>query len=826
MTRQTISGLTGLTPEQFGNKVANAVTGSEARTIAQEEIENSATVQSAVNSAVSGIDFVAASQAQQRGSLRFYERNMQITGGRNSSLQQPKAGVPNLLIAGDTFLIRFTLNRYSTLGSYVETLIDAGSGSPNHTLNIGFYSSANTAYPAARKCLRIRGSSTPGSVDIVTTPLPDSPEKDFLLAIDVDEVFTVTIRVVSCVTGDVVATGSATLTSGGGFLYRNSGFCISNGCSSDQVFKTDVNTLTNVGLCGGVADIAIIRERFSDAQLAVMAKSGILAGDITDPDNSVLYAREFWRSDYKSAFMPADLSGPINVLGEQYLEAGSTIGHAGTFTVIRKPVGYIAGIGSRQNGTTLNLTAVTDNAVEGIIEYRLRSAGAYITDWRRVATCVAGTSQYTLALSMPVTTAWCQIEFRLGDDIYYYNDPVAAGIKAHLIGQSQMAYFQSIEPLAGVVPDPKYPAAYAREENESGYPFVRYYRLDNQVQPDGCAGFVHHCNQNVAMPVAVICNDVPGTGVHEWCDDSDTDRQWSWTQYIADVAGRDMSCHVWQWGTSNMLNNYGPQILTPVVEGIPTDNGGVASGGVPVLQHYLYDGVTFDRDAIFILSPLTGHRDNSTVTEGSATDEAYSGTVGSCRQSQLDWAAARGITIGPFTNDLPTGGPHQYTQTPKSNWRMGIRMAEAVLRGLGFSDRRNPYIKEVKWAADGVRNQIDVVIQMVNRGALRTDGGDPTWNFEYDDGAGLTRLGFSAEIINPITIRLTKDSGDWSDNVMIYFQHNGPFGYGIYGPGEMDALELEMTSGQIYDGVGMDGTEPGDSLGTPIASRTTGYAIG
>ena len=137
---------------------------------------------------------------------------------------------------------------------------------------------------------------------------------------------------------------------------------------------------------------------------------------------------------------------------------------------------------------------------------------------------------------------------------------------------------------------------------------------------------------------------------------------------------------------------------------------------------------------------------------------------------------------------------------------------------MGLSNRKNPEIESFKWVGAS-RNQIDVRVKLPNRGALQTDGGDPKWGFEFDDGSGRTRLGFTAQIINPLTVRLTKDSGDWPDSVLWYYQFGGPLGYGT------SISEYETCAGQLYDGVGMDGTEPGDSLGTPVASSQNSYSV-
>lgn len=816
----------GLTLEEIGQALSDVDSGDvglneqEVRDLADEQIASSDTISDAVDSAVSAIDFNAASENQFRKSIRFYERNMQTDITRNTAIQQPKTGVPNFFIRGDTMLFRFTINRESTVGNYSQTLIATGDGSQGNTFRATFYSSNNNSNVSGRKRIQLKSSiGAGGSYDILTSELPDDYERDFLLAVGVDGSGNVSVKVVSCITGGVVASGTGTTSGSTGVPYRGDGFSISYGISNVGVFDS-VLTPNNAGLCGAFAEIAISRELYDDTQLGNIAKSGIKS---VATETALYYYRNTSDTDWKVASATNDASVDTTLIGEEYLELGSTIGFAGTFTVKRKPVGFIAGIEPKANSKEVSFDLVTDNAVSGDVEYRIRCAGSYIQDWSVCGSVEAATSEYSVTIQLPVTPDWCQIEFRIGSDVYYYNDPIAAGVKAHCVGQSQMTYLQSYDASAGVERTVNSPASYAAEEYDQGWPHASIYRLDEQVCKDGVAGFAHHFSRNSNIPVCFIINAVPGTGVEEWADDSLTDRQWLWTQKLIDVAGNDVSCHVWQWGTNNMLSDYGDKIFRAIVKGVPTDDGGVQGDGVPTIDHYVYDGVTFDRDAVFVLSPLTGHRNTTVDADGTDTDGATSGT-GACRESQIQWAEDNGVVVGPFINDLPTGGTHPYTETPKSTWRFGIRIAEAVLRGMKLSDRQNPTIKSVSWVGAS-RNQIDVEFDLKNRGALQTDGGDPVWNFEFDDGAGLTNKGFTAAIVNPVTVRLTKDTGDWSDTVDIYFQHNGPFGYGVSAAGTMDPLELEMVSGALFDGVNMDGTVPGDSLGTPIASNPNPYSV-
>lgn len=808
----------GMTPEEIGQAIQDAAAGGglteqEVRDIADEQIESSSTINDAVNSAVAAIDFNAAAEDQFRKSLRFYERNMQTNITRNSVIQQSKTGVPNFFIRGDTTLVRFTINRESTVGNYSQYLIETGDSSLGNTFRVVFYSSNNNVNVSARKRIEVKVNiGAGGSFTILTSELPDSYERDFLLAIGVDASGNVAVNVVSCITGLVVASGSGTTTSTAGIPYRGDGFVISKGITGAGIFES-VLTPNNSGLCGALAEIAIARELYDDTQLGNIARFGIKS---VATETALYYYRNTSDTNWKVASATNDSSVDTVVVGEEYLELGSTIGFADTFTVKRKPVGFIAGIEPGGNSKELTFEFVTDNSVAGEVEYRIRCAGSYVKNWSVCGAVEAGTSEYDITIQLPVTSDWCQIEFRIGSDVYYYNDPIAAGVKAHCVGQSQMTYLQSYEASAGVVRTVNSPASYATEEYDLGWPHASIYRLDEQVCKDGVAGFAHHFSRNSNVPVCFIINAVPGTGVEEWADDSLTDRQWLWTQKLIDVAGNDVSCHVWQWGTNNLVADYGDEIFRAIVKGVLTTD-------VPVLDHYVYDGVTFDRDAVFILSPLTGHRSVTVDADGTDTDTATPG-VGACRAAQIAWAEENGVVVGPFINDLPTGGPHPYTETPKSTWRFGIRIAEAVLRGMKLSDRKNPTIKSVKWVGAS-RNQIDIEFDLKNRGALQTDGGDPKWNFEFDDGAGLTNKGFTAAIINPVTVRLTKDTGNWSDTVDIYFQQNGPFGYGVSAAGTMDPLELEIVSGALFDGVGMDGTVPGDSLGTPIASVNTAYSV-
>lgn len=738
---------------------------------------------------------------EKRGSIRFYQRNGWDDYDADSGhIWQSKTGMQDMFRLGTTILFRASIPWEIMHTNRRFQLSGSGSGIGGRTFSYNLYGSSYFD-SELRDTIEVAIGHQSGAYILNVGPLVNKP-RDILLLHSTDLGGNVTVSVLNAATGVVEASATTTTTNTTGMALFRSGFSIGawHGDETAPVGQGQPNT----SWCGSIAEMVIVESVVTEAQ-AVGLIGGIYE-NIAD-QTEVTFCRDFSRVRYDQPFAANDSSLPSTTLGVIY--PGPSIGISKGLYIEKKPSGYVAGIKPGETAADTEFNIKTDGALDGALLARVTSHGRQITEYMPIGNVSAGVTDYTFIVSIPVNPAWCAIEFKCGNSEFILSDPIAAGIKVSITGQSQLELLLDFDAAAGVQQTSKYPASYCYHNEDNGA--AEMYIIDHNPIADGLSGFIHHCNQKAAIPVCILANVKEGSGVDQLCDDSNTERKWSWTEKLTEIAGSDVTAHLYQWGTNNITagENFGDEILTPLVEG-------VTSTKVPTLDHYLYDGQTFKRDALFILSPLTGHR---TFNEGPFdTDNASSGFSGKSRDSQIEWAAARDIPLGPYTNDLPTSGPHQFSDTPKGNWRLGVRLAEALLRGCGISKRSNPEIESFKWVGS-TRNQVDVRVKLPNRGALQTDGGDPKWGFEYDDGTGMTRQGFTAQIINPMTVRLTKETGDWSDTVQFYYQPGGPLAYGT----AID--EYETCAGQLYDGVGMDGTAPGDSLGTPVASSNSPYSV-
>ena len=749
---------------------------------------------------------------EKRGSIRFYQRNGWNDYDADSGhIWQSKENMPWFHKRGTTTLIRASIPWGVMCNNREFQLMGSGNGSAGNTFMYQLFGTDHNNSANDGKLQLKMNIGSGGGYTLTLDAMPNTPN-DILVVHSTDASGNVSLAILNGETATVESIATTTTTSVDGCPFRGAGFAIGASTELDE-------DITAIGApaskwCGNIAEVVLVNEVITPTEAASLV--GGIYENLLDV-SLVSFARDFSKIDYLKPFAENDTSSASVRKG--LVSPGPSVGMSDGLYVVKKQAGYIAGIQPGSKSASVKFDVTTDGELSGQLLARVVSNGIALTGYHRVALLESGTSSYIALINIPINSDWCGVEFKCGDAEFLATDPIASGLKFSLTGQSQVAYLRQYDELAEVVHEAKYPASICYHNKDAGgYPGASLFIIDHNPISDGVAGFVHHCNQNAPVPVCYVSNEEPGTGVDQLCDDSKLSRKWAWLENIVNLSGADVSAHIYNWGTNNLgtTTAFGDQILTPLVEGITTEDGGVDGAGVPIIDHYLYDGNTFNRNAAFVLSPLTGHRDTNAGPFD--FDNSYGGNVGLVRESQLDWAKDRNIPIGPFVNDLPTGGPHQYSDTSKGNWRFGIRMAEAGLRAVGISMRKNPEIESFKWV-NGSRNQIDVRVKLPNRGALQTDGGDPKWGFEFDDGSGRTRLGFSAQIINPLTVRLTKDSGDWSDSVVWYYQFGGPLGYGT------SISEYETCAGQLYDGVGMDGTVPGDNLGTPVASSQNSYSV-
>jgi hypothetical protein len=586
---------------------------------------------------------------------------------------------------------------------------------------------------------------------------------------------------------------------------------------------------------GEISDVGILNIPLSDTEKTLFSSGDpqqLLSAGYTD---SVLYYRALSNHDgaysFRNPLYLKDNSLPLQKIG--YLKEGSTIGKNGLSTVFQSyPHGYIAGL-DEYDQSKLRIEILENPSGHHVFLYRIGATENPVNDvshiegddltggrmtnneivdslsgWSTVYVISPGGSEPDyIEIDSSHITSWSILDVATDDlsEIYRFRNHFSSGIKIRAIGQSQMTIFAHARSNNLVECQVDIPATYI-DLNREGRGYSRIMTPDNIS--DGLCGFVMHWQRNSDLPIAYIDDSVPGTGVHHWLSDEDTKRQWSESAELASVAGRDISVNLYQWVTSNLgaSSRYGDEILEPLITGIPTLR-------VPDIDHYLWDDVEYHR-ADLVISPATGHR---TSNEGPLMEDANGKVTHYARWSQIDWANEKGFTVGPFMNDIQieaSGGPHQDRTRFRGNPRMGIRLAETLLRWRGLTNRVDPHIKEVRFSSAD-QSVFDIEIALPNEGSeLKTDGSDQVTGIELseDGGESWSRYGFTAVIQGETRVRVTKDSGHWPENLQMRYQFGGPFSYGT------SVGELELIRGSLYDGTDVSGSAWDDHLGLPVIS--------
>jgi hypothetical protein len=316
---------------------------------------------------------------------------------------------------------------------------------------------------------------------------------------------------------------------------------------------------------------------------------------------------------------------------------------------------------------------------------------------------------------------------------------------------------------------------------------------------------------NAGRAVSVIGCAIPGTSARDWIDDNTTQRQWAIDIEVAALAGRDR-VPVWVWYSADAGFDYS-LILDAVVFGTGPYAG----------NRTLFDG-SIQQNGYKLGISLPSRATSTNAGPFDSDDFGFRRTYS--QQGQIAWCntnPALGV-IGPAVTDMAIdnlasgtpsgpdvnlGGPHESQVLREGAYRLGYRVGETYLRARGLSPYpANPFVDPAQITVNPSRTEITVKCVLPNQGlGLRTADGGPVTGFELstDGGATWTRSGFTAGIVAPDTVRITKTSGAWPTGLRLTYLRGGPFSYGT-------AEELNANyKGSLYDGCAMEG-----GLGLPL----------
>lgn len=764
------------------------------------------------------------------GSIRFHPRNGQ-NGGKIGFIIQPIAGLTDVLAPGKTLSIKARLprsqwpfnRRYQTVGGNRFEI--SWTGSQYFSVDI-----------AGSLLVKFRQS---GATPEFSFEIPGITSESILIELHNDGI-DVVCRIFDATTGElIVAHTEPDSAPTAGLSFHSDIFCIgcSNYASMEAAMAASTYAAPNSFFVGSLADFALFGGGLlSDAEVREYLND---RGSFFDTGSRAGQC-DFFRGlsgvdGLTSPSFQLNLSTEDAVVYGDVLLGGS-IGPVGGVAISSRTPYFIAGIRDPQDDSARISLAVTIpiEAFGAQVFGRFFDAdtGTTVVARKRIGVMPSAETG-SITLDVPVYSGWLAAEFDWtdADDLthqYLYAEPFTAGLKVMLWGQSQMAICMG-EYAGHAIPDKDTVPATLAVTN------VKSYRGGVNVEAPavilqggasdrvGLIGYLDRWSQKTRTPVCIVANTVAGTGVDQLLNDADSARDWSRLAELTAMAGGDISVHLWQWYTNNSgaANNFPQQILEPLFTGVPSS--GADSTSVPVVDHHIFDGIDFRRTAHFILSPAT----RATVGDDGAADYDLSSNVGVVRDSQVEWAQNRGFIVGPSTSDIlianggtaNTGGPHQHPTAFKGNARLGIRLAEAVLRWFGKSTLKNPTVSQFRFV-DANRTQIAMTINLPNGGVLQTAGDNPNGiEFSEDGGETWSRSGFSTSISGLDTVICSKSSGSWPENLVASFQRGGPLSYGV----EED--DETLLNGCLYDSVELDVSEFGDELGTPVLGSNKVYAV-
>lgn len=746
------------------------------------------------------------------GSLRFpLNNNETAISGFRGFLTQATPNMPLVLNSdGALFcVLRVPLDRTHDNRHY--RIIGTGNPTFGKTFGLYYY---GTDYNVSSLRGRFNGSvlgSSGASVNIQSPPLT---ETDVIVVFSrVGDDFSIdwySLADGSKASGAVTSAPTALGVNG----WRSNPFIIGGG---DLVPSTSLARPYGY-FCGDMQAVGYVSGPVLDATWQSIA----LGADIisTLGATNVPWLREFdgTSSTYGApANATADVTAPCEGVDSVNLEVGSRIRRLDTsnyLTIDYFPDGKVFALQGGEAGRAVTFSGTAGGSLSGEVQLRLvYENGAVHHNWTTVAIAAQGTWAGSIYVHKS-SDGWLIAQVRNSASTLpdaEMRERFGVGYKLGIIGQSQLEIawtktdrgdqFASANML-------KMSVSIEREFQQVAHKRTLF-RAGPHPSSDTAVAFINQWSlYGDDTPIQIVSFAEAGTGAISWETDSDTSRNWSDTTEIVNYVGPDFSALIWQWITNDtgFGANYG-EVLDAVIKGV----------GPSAADHYLQDGLTFETGFDMILCPAT--RANTTFP--GPFDVDANANYQFARKAQIDYFEALGWSVGPLLNDMqinPAGGPHQDQLAVNGNPLVGVRMAMAFARNVGFDTSSKPTIGNA--VINGALNALTVVPVLPNGGSLQTAGGDAAvtgFEISADSGSTWSRSGFTAARVGN-TVVLTKDSGAWpAEATQLRYHFGGPLSYGIAGPSESTLLAGVLYESYAPDALGLGLPVYGDGLGIIIS---------
>jgi hypothetical protein len=458
------------------------------------------------------------------------------------------------------------------------------------------------------------------------------------------------------------------------------------------------------------------------------------------------------------------------------------------------------------NGAELKLTGKFAGVTGRLQARALDATGRVVVDWVDIGPVPGSGTTWEEWIDLPLWVEALHIEVRATSaptTVARVNTDVFVGYSIGEIGQSQIVFG-----LTGGTA-PQLPAATGLSKTYDGGAAKNAFlimkariagAIDNAVitrsrfQPglagDGFVEQINYLRRYTKYPIFIYNFGVTGTSCRDLMDDALSSRTWEDLEEIAAMgANRDrdgryiVTGFVQNWASSDPITAYGAQILKPWLWGIQSDTQSGTFIAQADIDHFLYDGVTFNPSARFCMIPFNR-------STGSTTQLGDGETQADIRKNQRESAETFGILLGPeiTVHELEGGTLNRTHPSPTSENGVPVYarvLAEGGALAIGLGTYRGAASIDAATGAsftDGTRNVISVPITGPTGGSLHpfTVGTTAISGFEVQDGGAgsWTYAGFTGAIYTPRVIRLTKDSGSWLAGTKIRFHSGGPGGYG------------------------------------------------
>lgn len=236
------------------------------------------------------------------------------------------------------------------------------------------------------------------------------------------------------------------------------------------------------------------------------------------------------------------------------------------------------------------------------------------------------------------------------------------------------------------------------------------------------------------------------------------------TSVNLDENGKAMISTWLQWEhSSNPSGDYANEIIAPMLDGMTTST-------ITTVDDYPLSGLYLENT--FDVGHFPANRTILTTVTDHDDDDCHLTSWNIWNNESVGYTALQPLDLIRIDGD---NGTHPEPDDANgSAW--GAKMAAyAAAHMLNLSDLPAGVSVASAVFTDGTRNAVDVTFTSASAFTLNTnEDGTDVYGFEVDD----SNAGFSATITGATTVRLTKDSGAWSEGSTLTFKTGGPGDYG------------------------------------------------